>query len=429
MSEKESLGKEAGGEKYLGIPLSEHTSIKMPNSNYNSFNVSENTTPARTPVTPKTPAYTADSLRRAAAYVVSIGVVVCVLVTYLEAHSKGLPENPGPASAGAVGWAAVFGALFLFGSVGLMFKEPPDDEGKIPDPVIFQAFNAAGIFVAGLPIIVFQMFYMESTDWFNVLGLIGAIDIIIVSFWASLSTQLIGYAMAPSILNGVGMVASFFLGKLVFREPVENFWGATQAIVVLIAGVGFIAGTQMQALAEKSRDGHHAHEADFRKELLKELGGLGAGIMAGIFDGGLMVPFKLHEAAHGKKMVSTLAYLASFSTGTLMTMPFLYGFAFWRESKSRKIARSIWRKTQRSALPGTITGVIWAMGNFLSVHATKHLGMSIGFPLVQCGILVAAVWGAFFFKDLDLSRHKVLLLFVAGLASLMCGAVLLASFG
>mmetsp|Transcript_20854 Transcript_20854/g.29142 ORF Transcript_20854/g.29142 Transcript_20854/m.29142 type:complete len:327 (+) Transcript_20854:92-1072(+) len=232
--------------------------------------------------------YDAQSLRRAATYVVSIGVVFMVAVIAMEFLGQdGDPESPLAKATGAV---AVLGALFLFGSVGLMFKEPPDLYG-VPDPVLFQSFNAIGIFVVGIPLIIFEIMSRDKQEmkdesigkfvwfeWFDWLGIVGAVDIIIVSFWASLSTQLVGYAMAPAILNGVGMVTSFIWGKLFFAEPVQNFTGASIAVAVLVTGVSLLAATHIaaemnsieKAKVRRFRDSQRGSRTDLSLKVLRE---------------------------------------------------------------------------------------------------------------------------------------------------------------
>ncbi|GAB5363360.1 hypothetical protein AAMO2058_000876200 [Amorphochlora amoebiformis] len=481
------------------------TYLSLPNTaSYNTFS---RRVSGRSPASLRSPfgverlPYTATDLRKAAIIVVSLGALACCIVTGLELSSdedknslrRGVPLGVGPSAlpiarpaspnfippnGGIVGWIAVFGALSMFGSVGIMFKEPPDSSGSRPDPVLFQAFNALGIFVIGVPMIVYEIQQQllsggsNPFEWFDWLGVIGAVDIIIVSFWANLSTQLIGYAMAPAILNGVGMVTSFIIGKLYFREEINNPIGATNSLLILVAGVGLLAITNLQSLyvhqeiAAKERrqtekyklssrnsnlDSNLSSNSNsnlksnskkketsqkccrFSKGLWKVIFGLLAGMCAGIFDGALMVPYKIHETTNGNDTRNTLAYLASFSAGTLLSFPFLYAFAAKREAVACGTERS-WSermgyKTAQAFIPGMVTGFVWAMGNFLSVHATKHLGMSVGFPLVQTGILVAAVWGVFFFKDIDVSRNRVLAPFLAGLLALICGAAALARFG
>ena len=73
-----------------------------------------------------------------------------------------------------VGWVAVLGAIILFGSSGIMFKvsqlkmssqaimlpthkQAPSIVESPPDPVLFQAFNAIGIFGAAVPLIAYQL--------------------------------------------------------------------------------------------------------------------------------------------------------------------------------------------------------------------------------------------------------------------------------
>ncbi len=75
------------------------------------------------------------------------------------------------------------------------------------------------------------------------------------------------------------------------------------------------------------------------------------------------------------------------------------------------------------------TTMLGAMANFMSVHATYYLGMKIGFPLTQSCIFFTALWGVFYFKEIDLAKTKAQVFFSAGILLLVAGAYLLAAYG
>lgn len=64
-------------------------------------------------------------------------------------------------------------------------------------------------------------------------------------------------------------------------------------------------------------------------------------------------------------------------------------------------------------------------GNFLSVHATYYLGMKTGFPLTQTCIVMAALWGILYFKEIDLIATGFLGRFIIGIVTIVIGAYLL----
>ena len=42
--------------------------------------------------------------------------------------------------------------------------------------------------------------------------------------------------------------------------------------------------------------------------------------------------------------------------------------------------------------PAILTGVLWSLGNFLSIYAVEYLGLSLGWPLVQCQLIISSLW-------------------------------------
>jgi glucose uptake protein GlcU len=63
----------------------------------------------------------------------------------------------------------------------------------------------------------------------------------------------------------------------------------------------------------------------------------------------------------------------------------------------------------------------------MSVKATYHLGIKIGFPLTQTCILITALWGISYFKEFDLLRSGYGVRFGSGICSVLLGAYLLGS--
>ncbi len=57
---------------------------------------------------------------------------------------------------------------------------------------------------------------------------------------------------------------------------------------------------------------------------------------------------------------------------------------------------------------GIIGGIIWTIGNYLSLLAVKEIGISRAFPLWAINLLVAFAWGVLFFKELTSSMTIIL---------------------
>jgi glucose uptake protein GlcU len=56
-----------------------------------------------------------------------------------------------------------------------------------------------------------------------------------------------------------------------------------------------------------------------------------------------------------------------------------------------------------AAGPGIFSGAIWNLGNICSVVAVQDpgVGLAIAYPIMQCGLFVAGLWGIFLHKELQ----------------------------
>ncbi|GAB5358759.1 hypothetical protein AAMO2058_000486100 [Amorphochlora amoebiformis] len=320
--------------------------------------------------------------------VISAGIgfilVTLALLVKEESTASNLSAIGGRNLASPVGWVAVLGAILLFGSSGIFFKDDDIDGSNVsspPDPVLFQAFNALGIFLASSPLLLYEIAnsltktpeslqavsenlqsVSTAVTFFDPLGIVGAGDILVISYFASLAVRGLGYATAPAVWAGVGMMTSFAIGHAFFGEGVRSQIGALGAIGLLVAGVLQVAQTR-QSDSEKNQVAGS----------LGLIGAVGVAVIAGIFDGSLMVPFKIHTQSYGGSLESTLSYLASFGVGSLATTPPLLALSALRaRNEGEKEWSSILvANARRAAIPGIGTGVLWTMANFLSAHATE----------------------------------------------------------
>lgn len=127
--------------------------------------------------------------------------------------------------------------------------------------------------------------------------------------------------------------------------------------------------------------------------------GILAAAFCGIYGGSIMAPMKFAPPdAKGT------GYLISFSTGAMIVTGVLWVFRYlyliyccrsihmaYRALPSFYV-RDMW-------LPGGTAGLLWSIGNFFSLISVNILGEGVGYPLVQTSILVAGLWGIFYFKE------------------------------
>lgn len=70
-----------------------------------------------------------------------------------------------------------------------------------------------------------------------------------------------------------------------------------------------------------------------------------------------------------------------------------------------------------AALPGALAGVVWNGGNVSSILATGRVGLSVAYPIMQCGLFVAGAWGIVAFGELPGTARRW--------QYLLCGGVLI----
>ena len=125
----------------------------------------------------------------------------------------------------------------------------------------------------------------------------------------------------------------------------------------------------------------------------KSLLGLACAIFIGFSNGSMLLPLSFAPPeAQG------ITYIISFGIGAMGITAVMLGVYC--------VALFAWKKPLPSfqvrvaAIPALTTGLLWAGGNYCSIYATLFLGQTIGYPLVQCSLLVAGLWGIFYYKEI-----------------------------
>ena len=77
-----------------------------------------------------------------------------------------------------------------------------------------------------------------------------------------------------------------------------------------------------------------------------------------------------------------------------------------------------------ASIPGMLSGAIWNAGNMCSIVATNdpRVGLSIAYPIMQCGLLVAGLWGIFAFHEL---KGRAIAVYAASGCVVVIGASML----
>ena len=116
-----------------------------------------------------------------------------------------------------------------------------------------------------------------------------------------------------------------------------------------------------------------------------------------------------------------LFFVPSFGLGTLVVSPILFGIHVVLCSREEGIPLF---HINESLVTGLLSGVIYNIGNVCSILAIPIIGYKIAYPLLQCAILVSAMWGIYAFKEITLP--SAIFVFWMGSFIVIIGAVLLA---
>ena len=275
-----------------------------------------------------------------------------------------------------LGFLAAIGTALAWGSYMVPFKKFPP-----VSLVQFQLLVAISIFLSTLLVCLILNYPLS----FNMYGIAAGL------IWATgnpISLQAVsdlGLSRALPIFLSIVITVSFLWGVLVFNEISSGLPLATVAILLIIFAVVLIAST-----------------GNARSNSVKR--GIFLSIVSGLLFGHQLIPLKLGN-------LSVQQFFFPMSVGILL---FASAYSLFRRISLRN--QGIW--------VGIFSGLIWNIGNFLSMITISLIGLAKGGSLIQFQVLVAVCWGLFYFKEISQKRQKIQLLI--GAAIFMLGVIILA---
>jgi glucose uptake protein GlcU len=131
-----------------------------------------------------------------------------------------------------------------------------------------------------------------------------------------------------------------------------------------------------------------------------QLGVLGA-VIDGAYGGSILVPM------HYARSTDTqgLAYVLSFAIGcaTVVSVVWILRFLFYCQ-RTQSFSEGF------QSLPSfhimtigpyaVLSGLIWSIGNVTSILSVAILGQGVGYSIVQSQLLVAGLWGVFYYREI-----------------------------
>lgn len=165
-----------------------------------------------------------------------------------------------------------------------------------------------------------------------------------------------------------------------------------------------------------SRRASVAVPATTESSIREKLMGYACAFVSGTSNGLSLIPLK-----YSPYEAQGIVFVWSFSIGVAILTPAIF-------VASVAIRRRLPELHVRVALPWALLGgTLWSIGNFSATYAAILLGISMGVPLSQCALLVAALWGVAFFREI---RGVLEIgIFVLGAVVIVGGAFMLGRFG
>lgn len=138
----------------------------------------------------------------------------------------------------------------------------------------------------------------------------------------------------------------------------------------------------------------------------------------GIANGSFMTPLK-----YANKEVTGLEYLFSFGVGSAVaTVVLVFLYNIYRRQINRDFSPLNFH-FETCAKPALLTGVLWSAGNACSIVAISRLGVAVGWPLVQCQLVVSTSWGVWYYREVR--GRKAIAGFFASAAFVLFGVIML----
>lgn len=273
------------------------------------------------------------------------------------------------------GFLAALGAALAWGSYSVPFKK-----SHCTNFFQFQALMTMGVFLSGLVVSLLAGFPLGI----NVYGLISGMMWTVGNIISLTAISNLGMAKAIPLMSTMVILSSFLMGALVFHELPSGLTAGFIAIGLIITGIVIVSSTG------------NANSISVRKGVL-------AGILAGLFFSSYLIPVKIGHVTTSDFFFSEC--LGVLGTGLAIALLFRTKF------------------TKQAVKEGLLSGIIWNMGNLLSLIALAAIGYSKMGPISQTSILVAVLWGLFYFKEI--SKFSLRVRILMGAVVLFAGIIIL----
>jgi glucose uptake protein len=251
-----------------------------------------------------------------------------------------------------------------------------------PDPFRFIFFLSVGVLAFGVMVPLIAGFAMS----FNIIGIATGMVWTMASISSMFAIRRLGLGKAAATWMSISVLVSFLCGIFLLSEQLNSLIIGAIGIILMIAGVIFVS-------LDKNGNGKKS--------------GFALTLMSGLIFGIHLVPMRMVGIAPSE-------------------MLFPMSLGIFLGSTMALVARLAYGKYEmlRFESSGLLSGIIWSVANFSSLMAIANVGLSVGFPLSQMSLLVATLWGVFYFREASGKNQKIRIL--AGALLMLFGVFALA---
>lgn len=346
---------------------------------------------------------------------------------------------------GAIGYLGVLIAVLGFGSNFIPLKRV-----KIGDGVFFQFIMCCAIFMTSIPVVIVQKF-----PQMHGLALLGGFLWCTGNMLCPIAIRCIGMGLGLLVWGSVSMIMGWASGRFgLFGLTKQSVSDPTlNTIGVVVAIIGLLVFLQVQTNDTSVDSQQHQDEDELRSPLFhvedgntqvvldntlfvdasqdvktvqgrptskvnsntestsllesrKRIIGLSCAILAGVFFGCNFDPPQYVIDHHYDGDANPLDFVFSHFTGILLTSwVYTIIYCLYKSYHGEKpyINADI-------IIPGTISGILWAIAQTAWFFANGQLGFAVTFPIISCGPgFVGSLWGIFLFKEITGFRNLGLL--------------------
>jgi len=337
-------------------------------------------------------------------------------------------------------------SAFFNGTFTAPFKRKEMTELGI-HPMVFQLYCSVGVFLSSWLVLPFLRYNPDlagddgnngdfGDDFaFSFFGFLGGALFVVATSAGFIAIDKIGIALAQGIWGGVAMIVSYLWGTLIFAESPSLLGLSISGVVLLVAGVILIAfcdkfsglsfskssygpvieisetekltsDISSMQLEEEAKEEENSSPQDY-------ISGVMWACSVGVSGGSILAP--LHYVPEYKQ---GLVFLPSFGTGALLMSPIVFFMYIRFESVEMPQFH-----VSKALLTGLFSGLLWNIGNLLSLIAIPFIGYSVAYPILQCAILVSGIWGIYVFNEIK-STSAIVVFWIGGAVLLLGGGLL-----